>query len=119
MKSKADDLVGFIETIKGQLKTEAGFDANKNVEDNFSSLNNTDAVTKKFFKGGDAELPSKNSEELKSKMAALQSYIIQNFGNNKDLASVVTRAKERLSTDDALYKNKVKTGYNINFIISL
>ena len=31
MKSKADDLVGFIETIKGQLKTEAGFDANKNV----------------------------------------------------------------------------------------
>ena len=33
MKSKADDLVGFIETIKGQLKTEAGFDADKNVEE--------------------------------------------------------------------------------------
>ncbi len=29
-------------------------------------------------------------------MAALQSYIIQNFGNNKDLASVVERAKEQI-----------------------
>ena len=115
MKKNADDLVGFIETIKGQLKTEAGFDANKNVEDNFSSLNNTDAVTKKFFKGGDAELPSKNSEELKTKMAALQSYIIQNFGNNKDLASVVTRAKYRLSTDDALYKEQGKNWLQYKF----
>ena len=33
MKSKADELVDFIELIKGQLKTEAGFDADKNVED--------------------------------------------------------------------------------------
>ena len=115
MKSKADDLVGFIETIKGQLKTEAGFDADKNVEDNFSSLNNTDAVTKKFFKGGDAELPSKNSEELKTKMAALQNYIIQNFGNNKDLVSVVERAKERLSTDDALYKKQGKNWLQYKF----
>ena len=115
MKLKADDLVDFIENIKGQLKTEAGFDANKNVEDNFSSLNNTDAVTKKFFNGGDAESPSKNSEELKSKMAALQSYIIQNFGNNKDLVSVVERAKERLSTDDNLYKKQGKNWIQYKF----
>ena len=41
MESRADDLVTFIENIKTNLKTEAGYDANKDVEDNFSSLNNT------------------------------------------------------------------------------
>ena len=48
-------------------------------------------------------------------MAALQSYIIQNFGNNKDLASVVTRAKYRLSTDDALYKKQGKNWLQYKF----
>ena len=104
MKSKADDLVGFIESFKGQLKTEAGFDANKTVEDNFSSLNNTDAVTNKFFKGGDAELPSNNSEELKTRMTALQNYIIQNFTSLQDEENL----KLFKLFSDALYKQKIK-----------
>lgn len=115
MESRADELVNFIEDIKTQLKIEAGFDANKDVEENFSSLNNTEAGTNKFFKGGDAELPSQSSEDLKSKMAALQSYIVQNFSSNADLKPVVARAKKNLSTDDSKYKKQGKTWLQYKF----
>lgn len=115
METRADDLVTFIEGIKSELKTEAGFDANKTIEDNFASLNNTEAATNKFFKGGDSEIPTKTSTELKSKMAALQSYIVQNFGSNKDLISVVDRAKTRLATDDNLYKKQGKDWLQYKF----
>lgn len=116
MEAKADDLVAYIEDIKTQLKTEAGFDASKeDVEDNFSALNNTEAGTNKFFKGGDAELPSKTSEDLKAKMSALQDYIVQNFASNADLKSVVARAKKNLSTDDSKYKKQGKSWLQYKF----
>jgi len=111
----ANDLVKSIEDVKNEMKTEAGFDAAKDVEDNFSSLNNTEAATNKFFNGGDSETPSKVSLDLKSKMAAVQSYIIKNFSSNKDLKSVVTRARYNLSTDDSKYKKQGKTWLQYKF----
>jgi gliding motility-associated protein GldM len=115
METKADELVTFIEDIKTQLKIEAGFDPAKNVEENFSSLNNTEAGTNKFFKSGDSELPSNTSNDLKSKMASLQSYIVQNFASNAELKSVVERAKKNLSTDDSKYIKQGKTWLQYKF----
>lgn len=115
MESRADELVSFIEDIKTQLKTEAGFDATKDVEENFSSLNNTEAGTNKFFTGGDAETPSKNAEALQSKMTALKDYILQNLSTNAELRSVVERAKKNLSVDNQKYKKQGKTWLQYKF----
>ena len=99
LKDRVNDLVGFIEGVQSQLKTEAGFDPNKEVEDNFSSLNNTESGTNMFFKGGDAEVSSKTAEDLKAKMTALKDFIAQNFANNEDLKSVAQRASKTMISD--------------------
>lgn len=106
LKLKVDDLVTFIDGIKGNLKTEAGFDPAKDVEDNFSSLNNTEAGTNTFFKGGDAEVPSKTAQDLKTKMSALKDYITQNFASNSELKTVASRANKNMISDFAGGKNK-------------
>ncbi len=107
LKVKVDDLVNFIDGIKGNLKKEAGFDSSKeDVEDNFASLNNTEAGTNTFFKGGDAELPSKTSEELKTKMLSLKDFINQNFGNNQELKSLAVNANKTLVSDFKGGENK-------------
>lgn len=105
-KTRVDDLVKFIEGIKGNMKNESGFDPSKNVEDNFSSLNNTEPSTNTFFKGGDASLPSKQAEQLKSQINGLRDYIEQTFGPNKDLKSLSDRAKKTLITEFEKGKNK-------------
>lgn len=106
LKDRVNDLVGFIEGLQSQLKSEAGFDSNKEVEDNFSSLNNTEAGTNKFFNEGDAEVPSKTSEELKSKMTSLKDFINQNFANNSELKSLAQRANKTMLADFNGEKNQ-------------
>ena len=97
LKEKVDNLVGFIDGIKKNLKTKAGFNSDSDdVEVNFASLNNTEAGTNEFFKGGDGELPSKTAEELKSKMADLKDFIVQNFGNNPELKSLAVNANKTM-----------------------
>ncbi|GGP04338.1 gliding motility protein GldM [Cloacibacterium rupense] len=116
MESKANDLVDFIEDIKNDLKKNAGYiDGTEDVEENFSSLNNTEAGTNKFFNGGDAELPSPTSKELLSKMSSLKDYIVQNFSSSEDLKSVVDRAKKNLSADGSKYKKQGKTWLQYKF----
>ncbi len=116
MESQADELVNFIEDIKSELKKESGYNnESQDVEENFSSLNNTEAGTNKFFNGGDAELPSPTSKELLSKMASLKDYIVQNFSSSEDLKSVVNRAKNNLSADDSKYKKQGKTWLQYKF----
>ena len=116
MESQADELVNFIEDIKSELKKESGYNnESQDVEENFSSLNNTEAGTNKFFNGGDAEIPSPTSKELLSKMASLKDYIVQNFSSSEDLKSVVDRAKKNLSADDSKYKKQGKTWLQYKF----
>ena len=116
MESQADELVNFIEDIKSELKKESGYNnESQDVEENFSSLNNTEAGTNKFFNGGDAEMPSPTSKELLSKMASLKDYIVQNFSSSEDLKSVVDRAKKNLSADDSKYKKQGKTWLQYKF----
>ena len=116
MESQADELVNFIEDIKSELKKESGYNnESQDVEENFSSLNNTEAGTNKFFNGGDAEIPSPTSKELLSKMASLKDYIVQNFSSSEDLKSVVNRAKNNLSADDSKYKKQGKTWLQYKF----
>ena len=116
MESQADELVNFIEDIKSELKKESGYNnESQDVEENFSSLNNTEAGTNKFFNGGDAEMPSPTSKELLSKMASLKDYIVQNFSSSEDLKSVVNRAKKNLSADDSKYKKQGKTWLQYKF----
>ena len=116
MESQADELVNFIEDIKSELKKESGYNnESQDVEENFSSLNNTEAGTNKFFNGGDAEMPSPTSKELLSKMARLKDYIVQNFSSSEDLKSVVDRAKKNLSADDSKYKKQGKTWLQYKF----
>ena len=107
LKVKVDDLVNFIDDKKNILKTKAGFNSNiEDVEANFASLNNTEAGTNEFFKGGDAELPSKTAEELKSKMNALKDFIVQNFGNNAELKSLAVNANKTLASEFTGGQNK-------------
>ena len=107
LKEKVDNLVGFIDGIKKNLKTKAGFNSDSDdVEVNFASLNNTEAGTNEFFKGGDGELPSKTAEELKSKMADLKDFIVQNFGNNPELKSLAVNANKTMVSDFAGGQNK-------------
>ena len=116
MESQADELVNFIEDIKSELKKESGYNnESQDVEENFSSLNNTEAGTNKFFNGGDAEIPSPTSKELLSKMASLKDYIVQNFSSSEDLKSVVNRAKKNLSADDSKSKKQGKTWLQYKF----
>jgi gliding motility-associated protein GldM len=116
MESRADDIVNYIEDIKNSLKTEAGYNSNTDdVEENFSALNNTEAGTNKFFKGGDSEVPSNTSKELLSKMSDLKNYIVQNLSSSQDLKSVVDRAKKNLSADDSKYKKQNKTWLQYKF----
>ena len=116
MESQADELVNFIEDIKSELKKESGYNnESQDVEENFSSLNNTEAGTNKFFNGGDAEIPSPTSKELLSKMASLKDYIVQNFSSSEELKSVVNRAKNNLSADDSKYKKQGKTWLQYKF----
>lgn len=94
LKEKIEDLAGFIERIKTELKDEAGYDSSKGregVDDNFTALNNTDPSTKKFFEGGDENAPSQEGKDLKSKIEALRTFINDNFGKSDRLKSILNR----------------------------
>src|SRR5690606_3419502 len=80
LKTRANDLVSFIEGLKTKLKQEAEYVDGIDVSENFAALNNTEPSSKMFFNGADENNPSKSSADLKAKMAALQTYIAQTFG---------------------------------------
>lgn len=100
LKIKANDLVGFIDGIKGNLKKDADYDDKAaDVEDNFAALNNTEPASKAFFANTDENTPSKNAIELKQKMEAFKTYINQNFSGVSDMKHIVDRANKNLITE--------------------
>ena len=99
LKAKTNDLVSFIESIKGNLKKEADYTEGVDVADNFAALNNTEPSSNLFFKGADENSPSKTAVDLKTKIEALKSYIQQTFGSNADMKTVADRASKTLITE--------------------
>ncbi len=99
LKQKTNDLVSFIEAIKGDLKKKAEYDPNVNVDDNFASLNNTEPPSSTFFNDSDESKPSKISFDLKSKVEDLRKFVNTTFGSVPEMREVVTRANNTLITD--------------------
>ncbi len=99
LKVKANDLVRFIEGIKGNLKKEADYIEGVDVGDNFAALNNTEPSSKIFFTNTDENRPSKTATDLKNKVEALRSHIVTAFGNSPDMKEVIARANKNLITE--------------------
>jgi len=103
LKQKINDLVSHSETIKDKLKKKAEFMEKDpvtgkaiDVSENFSALNNNEGATEYFFKEGDENTPSKEANELKSKIDAVRNYINVTFGKNPQLQNLVNRANASL-----------------------
>jgi gliding motility-associated protein GldM len=100
LKAKADAIVGNLKGIKDQLKKDAEYDSdpNKDVEDNFAALNNTEPSTEYFFTGGNDSKPSKEAINLQNQINDFRAFVNQTFGGNKAMSSVVKRANEQMVT---------------------
>lgn len=98
LKSKADVLVANLESIKLELKKNAEYDDNQNVEENFAALNNTEPSTEFFFKDGSENTPSKKAIDLENQINDFRTYIDKTFGANKIMQSVVERANKQMIT---------------------
>ncbi len=98
LKQKTNDLIAFIEGVKGKLKKDAEYDDKLNVEDNFSALNNTEPSSAAFFNEANESSPSKTAVDLKAKVEDLRKYINDTFGTQPDMKDVVTRANATLVT---------------------
>lgn len=102
LRDKIDDLVKAAEDVKVTLKKQSEFHdkdekgKDMDVSENFSALNNNEATTEFFFKGGDENSPSKNALDLKSKIDNVRNYINTTFGGNSQLAKLVERANASL-----------------------
>lgn len=102
LKGKIDDLAGFIDKLKSELKKESGYDDAKGrdgVDDNFNALNNTDPATQKFFERGDENIPSQSAKDLKTKMEALRAFINNNFAKEEQMKSLLHRANSVLVSE--------------------
>lgn len=116
LKAKSNDLVSFIEGVKGNLKKEAGFIEGVDVGDNFASLNNTEPSSKIFFNNTEENSPSKTAADLKNKVEALRSLVVTTFGNNAQMKEVVARANKNLVTEfPGGKKNKNKNWLQYKF----
>ncbi|WP_292009024.1 GldM family protein [Chryseobacterium sp.] len=108
LKGKINDLVSHADQIKIKLEKESGFQDKDpktgkdiDVSENFSALNNNEATTNYFFKEGDENSPSKGADDLKVKIDDVRNYINKTFGNNPQLAKLVSRANKSLIAEYA------------------
>lgn len=99
LEAKTDDLVSFIDGLKGKMSTAAEYDPNLPSEESFTALNNTEPATKLFFNDGDEKNPSKTAAELKTKMDDLRNYITTTFASNQQFADIAKRVQKTLVPD--------------------
>ena len=111
LEAKTNDLVSFIEGIKNKMITEGEYDSTLPIEESLTALNNTEPSTKNFFKDGDEETPSKTSEDLKTKINDLRSFIVSTFGANPQLKAVADRATKNLIADFPKGDKRSKQGW--------
>lgn len=107
LKSTINDLTGYIEGLKSELKSEAGFQDNLSVDENFSSLNNTAVATAKFFDGGDEGSDSQSGKDLKHKMKILRDKILAMYQNTPAMSSLIDRVNASFQTETPSKKNSL------------
>lgn len=108
LKSKSDDLVSFIEGLKANLSKSAEYDRNqKDIQESFAALNNTEPSTETFFTGGDENAPSKTATDLTSKMEAFKAYVNQTFAGNPAMKGVLDRTNRQMVSTPINGKNWV------------
>lgn len=106
LQAKADDLVVYIEKLKGQISIESEYNKDEpDIQESFAALNNTEPATNKFFAGGDEVLPSKEAVELKAKIDAFRTYVNQTFGSNNLMKAVVSRTNHQMVSEFKELKN--------------
>lgn len=100
LRAKADDLVGYLERMKRDLKKDADFNSSPTVgvDENFAALNNTEPATQYFFKDGSENTPSKKAIDLQNKINDFRAFVNQTFGKNEDMKSIVQRANKQMVT---------------------
>ena len=98
LKMKADLLVNNLEGLKSELKKEAEFDSNQNVEENFTALNNTEPSTKTFFNDGNDNSPSKKATDLQAQINDFRTFVNQTFAGKPAMKSVAERANKQMVT---------------------
>lgn len=104
LKDKIDALVSDVQNVKDKLKLNSDFfEKDKtgkkiNLEDNFSALNNNEAVMDYFFVDGDENTDSKETKALKAKIDDVRNYINQTFGRNDQYKTLIERANKSLIT---------------------
>jgi len=107
LKQKANDIVGYIDGIKGKMKKEAGYiDNSTDIQDNFSALNNTEPASGIFFKDADENKPSKEAEELIKKIEDYKAFVNTNLKGLADMQGVIDRANTTLITKFANGKKR-------------
>lgn len=111
LEAKTNDLVSFIEGVKNKMITEGEYDSALPIEESLTALNNTEPSTKNFFKDGDEETPSKTSEDLKTKINDLRTFIVSTFGGNVQLKAVADRATKNLIADFPKGDKRSKQGW--------
>lgn len=98
LKQRTNDLVQWIDGIKGKLKEGAEYDSKVSVDDNFAALNNTEPSSSMFFNDSNEGSPSKTAKELKTKVEDLRKFIGDTFKGN-DMKDIVNRANKDLVTE--------------------
>ena len=99
IKSASNDLVSFIEGIKTKLSKEAEYDANADVTESFTALNNTEPSSANFFKDGSENMPSKTAQDLIAKIDAFKKFVNTNFAGNPQFKSIVDRTNQQMVTE--------------------
>lgn len=99
IKSKADAIVAYIDQLKEELKTKAGYDNQANVDDNFTALNNTEASSNVLFNEANENQPSEKTLKLKNQIEEFKKLINQSLGSMPDMKNVVNRANATLVTE--------------------
>lgn len=105
LKQKIDNLVAHAEDVQSKLKTDSEFNEKIDLSENYSSLNNNEATTSYFFINGEENAPSRQAQELTSKMDDVRNYIRQTFGGNPALQNLVSRSDNALKTEYAAGKS--------------
>ncbi len=106
LKTKADDLVSYIEKLKTAISQDAEYNKDElDIQESFAALNNTEPATAKFFAKGDENTPSKEAIDLKNKIDDFKTYVNQTFGSNNLMKEMVNRTNQQMVSEYKELKN--------------
>lgn len=116
LRTKINDLVQHVESVKSDLKKGAGFIAvdketgqELDVSENYAALNDNESTTDYFFNDGDETKESEKAKILIAKIVAVKNYIKTTFGSNSAFKDLVKRSEKALNTETVKNKGEGKT----------